>query len=71
MVLVAASMIVPVFISHPDNPCLKRFIYALLDTQSNTTVIMDQTCEALCIDGPQLYRLCSQKMQHRQQERGL
>lgn len=36
------SMIVPVWVSTKSNPCNERLVYALLDTQSDTTFI-DQT----------------------------
>lgn len=43
----SSSMIVPVWVSHKDNPTHEILVYALLDTQSDTTFILDQTCESL------------------------
>jgi hypothetical protein len=44
-------MILPVFISHCDNPEKELLVYALLDTQSDTTFMLDSTREALGLSG--------------------
>ncbi|KAK3102368.1 hypothetical protein FSP39_010852 [Pinctada imbricata] len=41
------SMIVPVWVSTKENPSCEILTYALLDTQSDTTFILDEMCEAL------------------------
>ncbi|MES9904690.1 MAG: DUF1759 domain-containing protein, partial [Sedimenticola sp.] len=48
------SMIVPVYISHRDSPTSERLVYALLDTQSDTSFILEDTCEALGITGAEV-----------------
>ena len=53
------SMIVPVWVSHCDKPENERLVYALLDTQSDTTFILDDTREALGLDGPDTKLLLS------------
>ena len=45
------SMIVPVYVSHCDFPEKERLIYALLDTQSDTTFTLEETCNALGVSG--------------------
>ena len=45
------SMIVPVYISHCDSPGSEILIYALLDTQSDTTFILEDACNALGLTG--------------------
>lgn len=45
------SMIVPVWISHADNPQLKKLVYALLDDQSDTTFVTDKVLEDLGVRG--------------------
>ena len=45
------SMIVPVWVSHCDKPENERLVYALLDTQSDMTFILEDTQEALGLDG--------------------
>ena len=46
------SAIVPVYLSHKDRPDCERLIYAMLDTQSDSTFILEDTCRALEITGP-------------------
>ena len=46
-----SSLILPVWISHRDNPDNELLIYALLDTQSDTTFVIDDTCQALGVEG--------------------
>ncbi|XP_050413224.1 uncharacterized protein LOC126827753 [Patella vulgata] len=48
------SMILPVWISHMSNPELECLVYALLDTQSDSSFISDTTCDRLGIDGPHI-----------------
>ncbi|XP_053376587.1 uncharacterized protein LOC128547590 [Mercenaria mercenaria] len=45
------SMILPVFVSHCDNPDRDVLVYALLDTQSDTTFLLDGTRSALDLSG--------------------
>ena len=45
------SMIVPVWVSHSGRPDYERLVYALIDTQSDTTFILNDTCAALGVDG--------------------
>ena len=42
-----SSMIVPVWVAHKENPEKEILVYALLDTQSNASFILEQTCDAL------------------------
>ena len=42
-----SAMIVPVWISAKDNPETEQLVYALLDTQSDTTFILEETANAL------------------------
>lgn len=41
------SMIVPVCVSTKQNPSYERLVYALLDSQSDTTFIVKGECDAL------------------------
>ncbi|CAC5416723.1 unnamed protein product [Mytilus coruscus] len=45
----STSMIVPVWVSHKDKPSREILTYALLDTQSDTTFILDNTAASLHI----------------------
>ena len=45
------SMILPVYISQADNPTAERLVYAILDAQSDTTFILQNTCKSLGIVG--------------------
>ena len=54
-----ASMVVPVFISHSDQPDKELLVYALLDTQSDTTFVSEYTCGNLGVDGPETQLLLS------------
>lgn len=49
------SMIVPVLLSHNSRPEHEVLVYALLDTQSDTTFVLDSTREALGIEGTSTY----------------
>ena len=53
------SMIMPVYISHRDNPDKEVLIYALLDTQSDTTFLLDKTCDQLGVKGTNVKLLLS------------
>ena len=55
----ANSMIVPVWLSHRNNPSNKRLVYALLDDQSDTTFITDITLNHLGVSGPETNLLLS------------
>lgn len=46
-----SSMIVPVYVSHTSDPSNERLVYALLDTQSDTTFILEDTYRALGLSG--------------------
>ena len=46
-----SSMILPVYLSHADCPGTERLVYALLDSQSDTTLILEDTCSALGLTG--------------------
>ena len=45
------SIIVPVYLSHGENPNRKILVYALLDTQSDTTFVLEDTCKSLGVSG--------------------
>lgn len=45
------SLIVPVYISHVERPSQEVMVYALLDTQSDTTFIVDSVCKDLGVSG--------------------
>ena len=45
------STIVPVYLSHKDRPDRERLIYAMLDTQSDCTFVLEDTCKSLEILG--------------------
>ncbi|XP_053398193.1 uncharacterized protein LOC123532323 [Mercenaria mercenaria] len=53
------SMIVPVYVSHMDNPNKERLVYALLDTQSDTSFILSHTCQELGITGTEVKLMLS------------
>ena len=46
-----SSMIVPVYVSHVDNPGQETLTYALLDTQSDTSFVAEQVCRNLEVSG--------------------
>ncbi|XP_062610192.1 uncharacterized protein LOC134271972 [Saccostrea cucullata] len=46
-----STMILPVYVSHKENPERERLVYALLDTQSDTTFILEKTSRALGLTG--------------------
>ena len=45
------SMVLPVYLSHRDEPECERLVYAMLDTQSDMTFILDDTCKSLGLSG--------------------
>ncbi|CAC5386010.1 unnamed protein product [Mytilus coruscus] len=47
-------MIVPVYLSHTDNQQHEILVYALLDTQSDTTFILDNTRQTLGLSGAEV-----------------
>jgi len=49
-----SSMILPVYVSHESCPEREHLVYALLDTQSDTTFVHDGTCEALGVVGTEV-----------------
>ena len=46
-----SAMIAPVYVSHVDSPHSERLVYALLDTQSEKSFILDETYNALGLRG--------------------
>ncbi|XP_064644727.1 uncharacterized protein LOC135498401 [Lineus longissimus] len=46
-----SSMIVPVWLSHKDHPHSEIMTYAMLDTQSDTTFILESLRQELSVDG--------------------
>ena len=50
-----SSMVVPVHISHIDNPAKSKVVFAMLDTQSDTSFITDRTAEDLGIVGKEAH----------------
>lgn len=53
------SMIVPVYVSHRDKPDQERLVYALLDTQSDTAFILEDTYRELGLPGTTVKLLLS------------
>ena len=49
--LIKSSMVVPVYISHTDDPSTERVIYAMLDTQSDSSFITEETAAGLGVEG--------------------
>ena len=41
--------VVPVWVSTANNPCVEKLVYALLDTQSDSTFIDERLCEELLV----------------------
>ena len=48
------SMVVPVCVSHIKSPNREELVYALLDSQSDTSFILDKTRQSLGVDGPEI-----------------
>ena len=46
-----SSLILPVYVSHEDSPDKERLVYALLDSQSDTTFILEDTSRFLGLSG--------------------
>ena len=42
-----STLIIPVYIHHKDNPANELLIYAMLDSQSDTTWLLEDTCKKL------------------------
>ena len=49
-----SSMVVPVFVSHRGRPNYERLVYALLDTQSDPTFVVSETCDLLGVKGKEV-----------------
>ena len=49
-----SSMIVPVYVSHTNNPTKHKVVFAMLDTQSDTSFITDRTADDLGIVGKEV-----------------
>ena len=47
-------MIVPVYLSHQSNPTKEYLVYAMLDTQSDTTFLLENTYKQLQITGTEV-----------------
>ena len=50
-----SSMIVPIFISHCDNPEREELVYAMLDTQSDSSFVTENTARALGLKGKEVH----------------
>ncbi|KAJ8028733.1 hypothetical protein HOLleu_31057 [Holothuria leucospilota] len=46
-----SSLTLPVYVSHKDSPENEVLVYALLDTQSDTTFVTERTCDLLGVEG--------------------
>ena len=53
------SMIVSVWVSHCDRAESETLVYDLLDTESDTTLILDDTCDAIGTDRSVVYMFLS------------
>ena len=53
------TMVLPVLVSHKDNSEFEITVYAMLDTQSDSTFISTNTCEKLNVSGPETDLLLS------------
>ena len=49
-----SSMVVPVYVSHSDHPTKQVVVYAMLDTQSDTSFITDRTARDLGLTGKEV-----------------
>ena len=45
------SAIVPVYVTHVGNPDQERLVYTLLDSQSDTKLVLQKTSEVLGVSG--------------------
>ena len=50
-----SSMIVPTYISHRDNPGREVLIYAMIDSQSDTSFITESAADALGLQGKEIH----------------
>ena len=58
-------MILPDYLSHRDNPEEEILIYALLDTQSDTTFILQDSCSELGLTGIDVLSLSTMYVENR------
>ena len=49
-----SSMIVPVYVSFGEYSSNEQLVYALLDAQSDTTFVIEETCSYLNVTGPEV-----------------
>ena len=49
-----SSMILPVYLSHEGAPESERLAYALLDSQSDTSFILEDTCNSMGLNGTEV-----------------
>ena len=49
-----SALIVPVWLHHKNNPELETQVYAVLDDQSDTCFVTNETCEKLGLTGPEV-----------------
>ena len=55
-----SSMIVPVYLSHPEDPNKRKLIYAMLDSQSDASFITDRALSCFSVPAtPQNIELCT------------
>ena len=54
-----SSMILPVYLSLADDIENERLVYVLLDSQSDTTFILDDTCNEMGLSGPNMQLVLS------------
>ena len=50
-----SSMIVAVYVSHEENPQHEQLVYAMLDTQSDTSFVSNKVCDTLGIAGTETH----------------
>ena len=49
-----SALIVPIWLHHKNNPELETQVYAVLDDQSDTCFVTNETCEKLGLTGPEV-----------------
>lgn len=49
-----STLIIPVVLSHEDNPEVEVTVYAMMDLQSDANFILPNTCRSLGISGPEI-----------------
>ena len=54
-----SSLILPVYVSHKNSPDKEVMVYAMLDSQSDTTFVTEDTCAQLGISGDEITLLLS------------